>query len=83
MPKRIFEFKCANNHISEALTEPDKDEIECTTCGLASSRIISTPRIVNKGYDPSMTTAYDKWDRMHRQATAVARKKSYYEPTHS
>ena len=61
MPRRIFEFKCTNNHITERYIDAETREVECPECGKLSKRIIS-PVLIG-GHIKS-----DKWARQHEKA---------------
>lgn len=61
MPRRIFEFQCTNNHITERYIDAEIREVECSECGELSKRIIS-PVLIG-GYIGS-----DKWAERHEKA---------------
>jgi len=61
MPRRIFEFKCTNNHITERYINAEIREVECSECGEPSKRIIS-PVLIG-GYLKS-----DQWAERHEKA---------------
>jgi len=61
MPRRIFEFKCTNNHITERYIDAEIREVECSECGKPSERIIS-PVLIG-GYLKS-----DQWAERHEKA---------------
>ena len=66
--KRIFEFRCAKEHISEKLVDDEVRSIECPHCRNEASRIISSPRISLEGTSGAFPTAADAWARKHEQA---------------
>lgn len=69
MAKRIFEFKCADGHISEKFISDNEHEVSCPQCQKPAKRIISAVRLDwRMGVDPDMSTMSDKWARMHEQA---------------
>ena len=43
--KRIFEFRCVKDHITEKLVDDEVRSVECPHCHNEASRIISSPRI--------------------------------------
>ncbi len=47
--KRIFEFRCAKDHLTEKLVDDEVRSIECPHCRNEASRIISSPRISLEG----------------------------------
>lgn len=73
--KRIFEFKCAKDHLTEKLVDDEVRSIECPHCRNEASRIISSPRISLEGITGAFPSASDAWARKHEEATRVAYKK--------
>jgi hypothetical protein len=73
--KRIFEFRCVKDHISEKFVDDEVRSIECPHCRNEASRIISSPRIKLEGITGAFPTAADAWARKHEEATRVAYKK--------
>lgn len=76
MTKRIFEFKCENEHITEVFTESSTQRIECYVCSRPSHKIISAVRSRLEGITGAFPTAYDAWTRKHEEATRIARKRN-------
>lgn len=76
MSRRLFEFQCADGHVSEALAYPETLEIHCRTCGEPARRIISPVRCKLEGITGAFPGAYDKWSRVHEEATRIARKRN-------
>ena len=74
--KRIFEFRCAKEHITEKLVDDEVRSIECPHCRNEASRIISSPRISLEGITGAFPSAFDKWARKHEQAARAYQKKS-------
>jgi len=73
--KRIFEFRCAKDHLTEKLVDDEVRSIECPHCRNEASRIISSPRISLEGITGAFPSAHDAWARKHEEATRVAYKK--------
>jgi len=73
--KRIFEFRCAKDHLTEKLVDDEVRAIECPHCRNEASRIISSPRISLEGITGAFPSACDAWARKHEEATRVAYKK--------
>ena len=80
MTKRIFEFRCAKEHLTDRFVDESVRSIECPFCRNEASRIISTPRIGLEGITGSFPTAADAWARKHEEANRVAYKKSEFNP---
>ena len=73
--KRIFEFRCAKDHLSEKFVDDEVRSIECPHCRNKASRIISSPRISLEGITGAFPSAHEAWARKHEEATRVAYKK--------
>lgn len=73
--RRLFEFVCREGHRSEQLAYPETQEIVCPICAEASQRVISPVRSKLEGITGDFPTAYSAWERKHKEATAVARKR--------
>ena len=80
--RRLYEFRCSSNHISEVLAYPETHEVLCRECGDPAQRIISPVRSHLEGISGAFPTAADRWARVHEQAAAVAtaRKRRHEEP---
>jgi len=66
MARRMFEFKCSKEHITESLVDYETTVVLCD-CGLEANRIISTPRICLDGTNPNFVGAYDRWARVREE----------------
>lgn len=66
MAKRIFEFICEQNHITEALVDDESRTIKCRDCSGVATRMISMPAIKLEGWSGSFPGAANKFDRLHR-----------------
>jgi hypothetical protein len=64
MSRKLFDFKCNGNHITESYVDYETTSIFCD-CGLEAKRIISPVRISLDGTDPVFVSAYDKWAKRH------------------
>ena len=73
--KRIFEFRCVKDHLTEKLVDDEVRSIECPHCRNEASRIISSPRISLEGITGAFPSAHAAWARKHEEATRVAYKK--------
>jgi len=83
MPKRIFEFQCVKNHVTEKYVDDGVLSLDCPHCHNEASRIISKPRIKLEGITGAFPSASDAWARKHEEAQRVAYKKSEYNPANS
>lgn len=76
MPRRLFEFKCKNSHITESFVEVDTKEVQCGGCCEKATRIVSSPRISLDGTDPVYVSAYDRWARVREEKARIERKQN-------
>jgi hypothetical protein len=74
--KRIFEFRCVKDHITEKLVDDEVRSVECPHCHNEASRIISSPRIRLEGLTGAFPSAADKWARKHEEAARAYQKKN-------
>jgi hypothetical protein len=78
--RRIFEFLCLDNHLSEAYIDDSERTIQCKECGKDARRIVSKPMMKLEGITGDYPTAYDAWERKHAEKLKEERSKSYAEP---
>ena len=74
--KRIFEFRCVKDHVSEKYVDDEVTSVECPHCHNDASRIISSPRFKLEGFTGAFPTAYDAWERKRAEAMRVAHKQN-------
>lgn len=74
MAKRIFEFRCVKDHVSEKYVDDSVTVIQCPHCGNDASRIISTPHFMLEGYSGSFPTASAQWVRKRESHIKYERK---------
>lgn len=75
--RRIFEFLCQDNHLSEAYIDESERTIQCKECGKEAVRIVSKVNMKLEGITGDYPTAYDAWERKHTEKLKEERKKSY------
>lgn len=78
--RRIFEFLCSDNHLSEAYIDDSERTIQCKECGKEAIRIVSKPNMKLEGISGDYPTAYDAWERKRSEKLKEERKKSYAVP---
>lgn len=78
--RRMFEFECKDNHISEAFVDESVREIACRACAAPATRIISMVNMKLEGISGAFPTAYDAWERKRSEKLAQERKTSYAVP---
>ena len=74
MPRRMFDFKCTESHITESFVDTDTKEVQCSECGEIATRILSSPRL---GLDPicgDFPSATAKWAKMRAEKLTLERK---------
>lgn len=74
--RRMFEFRCEDNHISEALVDDTVRELSCRACGKQATRIVSSVRSNLEGITGAFPGAYDSWERKRSEKMAQERKRS-------
>ena len=74
--RRMFEFKCEDNHITEALVDDTVRELSCRACGKQATRIVSSVRSNLEGITGAFPGAYDSWERKRSEKMAQERKRS-------
>ena len=47
--KRLYDFKCPNDHVTESLVDSDHTTAKCKVCSKDAIRLVSAPSI---GLDP-------------------------------
>lgn len=72
--KRIFEFLCDNNHITESYIDEDVRTCKCSTCSKDALRIVSKPRIALEGITGAFPGAADAWVRKRAEKLKQERK---------
>ena len=72
--KRLFEFKCADNHVSEALVSTDVTAHPCKTCGLEAQRIVSAVRSRLDAISGDFPGATIKWAKNREKQIKHERK---------
>lgn len=74
--RRMYEFKCEDNHISEALVDDTVRELSCRACGKSATRIVSGVRCNLEGITGAFPGAYDAWERKRSEKMAQLSKNS-------
>ena len=74
MPKRIYEFLCSNDHLTEAYIDAEKRTTECNKCGQPAIRIVSKPMVKLEGVTGDFPGAAMQWERKRNEKMAQERK---------
>ena len=75
MARRMYDFKCSQEHITEGFVDYETTAILCE-CGEEAKRIISPVRVSLDGTDPIYTGAYDRWARIREEKTKQEAKRN-------
>lgn len=76
MPRRLFEFKCEKNHITEQFVDETIKTSPCRECDEIATRIISPTGIYLEPFSGQYTAAYDRWTRVRSEKMAQEKKKN-------
>ena len=74
--RRMYDFKCEQNHLMESFVDETVKEISCDVCDGKATRIISPTTIYldpASGLYPSATA---KWSKMRAEKLALERKQN-------
>jgi hypothetical protein len=74
MPRRMFDFKCKDSHITEAFVDVDIKEVQCGDCGETATRIISPTTIYLEPFSGLYPSASSKWIKQRAEKLAVEKK---------
>ena len=67
MPKRIYEFVCGNDHITEAYIDSETRTTNCKVCDQSAIRIVSKPRVKLEGVTGDFPGAAMQWERKRNE----------------
>lgn len=74
MPRRMFDFKCKDSHITESFVDVDIKEVQCGDCGEIATRIISPTTIYLEPFSGLYPSASSKWIKQRAEKLAVEKK---------
>jgi predicted Fe-Mo cluster-binding NifX family protein len=77
--KRMYEFMCAEGHVTEQLIDEGIRTTVCKECGDSAIRILSTPRIKLEGITGAFPGAADKWVKNRAEKLKQEQKKASQE----
>jgi hypothetical protein len=77
--KRMYEFMCADGHVTEHLIDDSLRTAPCKECGANAIRILSTPRISLEGITGAFPGASDKWVKNRAEKLKQEQKKASQE----
>ena len=77
MARRLFDFKCAEGHLTESFVDIDTKEIQCPICLTSTAtRIISPTGIYLEPFSGLYTASYDRWTRVRAEKLAKEKKQN-------
>lgn len=76
MPRRLFEFKCEKNHITEQFVDETIKTSTCRECDEMATRIISPTGIYLEPFSGLHPSAYDRWTRVRSEKMAQEKKQN-------
>jgi hypothetical protein len=74
MPRRMYDFKCKDSHITESFVDVDIKEVQCSVCDGTATRILTPPRIYLDPISGDHPSATSKWAKQRAEKLAVERK---------
>ena len=74
MARRMYDFKCEQNHLMESFVDETIKEASCDVCGEMATRMISTPTIYLDPVSGLYPSATSKWSKMRAEKLALERK---------
>ncbi len=77
--KRMYEFMCADGHVTEHLIDDSRRTALCKECSANAIRILSTPQIKLEGITGSFPGAADKWVKVRAERLRQEQKKASQE----
>ena len=67
MPRRLYEFKCTKDHVTEQFVDETIKTSQCRECDGAATRIISPTGIYLEPYSGLYPSSYDRWTRVRAE----------------
>ena len=76
MPRRMYEFKCNKDHITEQFVDETIKTSQCRECDEMATRIISPTGIYLEPFSGLYVGAYDRWTRVRAEKLAKEKKRN-------
>lgn len=76
MARRMYDFKCEQNHLMESFVDETVKETTCDVCGEKATRILSPTTIALDPISGQFLGATAKWSRMRAEKLALERKQN-------
>lgn len=65
--KILNDFKCAGDHVTEALRDDSEQSIVCPVCGNTAIKALASPQIKLEGFSGAFPDAYDRWTKVRAE----------------
>ena len=76
MPRRLYEFRCVKDHVTEQLVDETVKVSQCRECDEMATRIISPTGIYLEPFSGQYPSAYDRWTRVRAEKLAKEKKQN-------
>ena len=76
MPRRLYEFKCSNNHVTEQFVDETIKTSQCRECDENATRIISPTGIYLEPFSGLYPSSYDRWTRVRSEKMTQEKKRN-------
>ena len=74
MARRMYDFKCEQNHQMESFVDETVKETTCDVCGEIATRIISPTGIYLEPFSGNHPSATARWAKQRAEKLAVEKK---------
>jgi hypothetical protein len=74
MPRRIYDFKCAEGHVTEKFVDTSCQKIDCPVCGQPSIRLVSFARPMLDVISGDFPGATLRWARGRQEKIKAERR---------
>ena len=76
MPRRLYEFRCSNDHVTEQFVDETVKTSQCRECDEKATRIISPTGIYLEPFSGLYPSSYDRWTRVRAEKLAKEKKQN-------
>lgn len=76
MPRRLYEFKCEDDHVTEQFVDETIKTSPCRICDEKATRIISPTGIYLEPFSGQFPSSSDRWERVRAGKLAQERKQN-------
>jgi hypothetical protein len=76
MARRLYEFKCSKEHITEQLVDETIKVSPCRVCDENATRIISPTGIYLEPFSGLHPASYDRWTRVRAEKLKQEKKQT-------